>query len=76
MENENKIDGLVAETEAWQARCDELSIVNEQLREQRESARSIAQRLEEALTQSEEKVKELSATMDRLRLHIQQGVEL
>ena len=76
MENENNIDGLVAETEAWQARCDELSIVNEQLREQRDNARSIAQRLEEALTQSEEKVKELSATMDRLRLHIQQGVEL
>ena len=76
MENQNKIDALVAETEPSQARCDELSIVNEQLREQRDNARSIAQRLEEALTQSEEKVKELSATMDRLRLHIQQGVEL
>lgn len=76
MQNENKVDGLVAETEAWQARCDELTIANEQLREQRETARGLAQRLEEALTQAEEKVKELSATVDRLRLHIQQGVEL
>lgn len=76
MQNENKVDGLVAETEAWQSRCDALAVANEQLREQRQIARSLAQRLEEALTQSEEKVKELSATVDRLRLHIQQGVEL
>jgi len=80
MQNESTattaLDGLKAEKEAWQSRCDELTVANEQLREQRENARALAQGLEEALTQAEEKIKHLSASVDRLRLHIQQGVEL
>ena len=64
------------ELEMWQARCDELHTVTEILRDERDNARTTAMLLEEELAKQTETVRELRAQVDRLRLHIQQGVEL
>ncbi len=64
------------ELEMWQSRCDELHTASELLREERDKARTTAMLLEEELTKQQEAVRELRAQVDRLRLHIQQGVEL
>jgi len=64
------------ELDWWQARCDELHTANERLREERDAARTTAALMEAALSEAEQKMRELTALADRLRLHIQQGVEL
>lgn len=62
--------------EMWQARCDELQVACERLREERDSARTTAALLEAEFAKHTETIRELTAHIDRLRLHIQQGVEL
>jgi len=64
------------ELDLWQSRCDELQVRNEILRDERDKARSLAALLEAELANYDKLIHELSATVDRLRLHIQQGVEL
>lgn len=64
------------ELDMWQARCDELQVRNEILRDERDAARNTAALLEAELADHDKVIHELSATIDRLRLHIQQGVEL
>lgn len=76
MQSQERFDGYIAQVEAWQARSDELTIANQELRDQRELTRVVIQQLEQALTQSEAKVQQLSATVDRLHTHIAQGIEL
>lgn len=67
----------------WQARTRDLEVANERLREERELARALAANLEAELANKEEQIKQLDqmvdalhAQVDRLRLHLQQGVEL
>ena len=64
------------ELEMWQARCDELQVTCERLREERDSARNIAALLEAEFAKQMATVADLHAQIDRLRIHIQQGVEL
>lgn len=73
----------IAEVAEWQARCGDLSTSNELLREERDSALAYAAGqsakhaiLWERVIELEQTVKDQQATIDRLRLHIQQGVEL
>jgi hypothetical protein len=73
----------IAEIAEWQARCGDLSTSNEQLREERDAALTLAAEhklkhsiLWERVTELEQAIKNQQAIIDRLRLHIQQGVEL
>lgn len=67
----------------WQERTRDLETSNERLREERESARALAIHLEAELANKEQQIAELTlmvhalhAQVDRLLLHLQQGVEL
>jgi outer membrane murein-binding lipoprotein Lpp len=64
------------ELEMWQARCDELQVASERLREERDNARSTAALMEAEVAKQTQIISELNAQVDRLRIHIQQGVEL
>lgn len=76
MANQEKVDGYIAQVEAWQSRTDELTVANQELRDQRELNRITIQSLEQALTNAEAKVRHLSALVHRLQIHISQGIEL
>lgn len=66
---------LAAMLEA-QARIAELETVAERLRDERDRARASVDLLLHENATLEEQTKTLTATIDRLRLHLQQGVEL
>jgi 5,10-methylene-tetrahydrofolate dehydrogenase/methenyl tetrahydrofolate cyclohydrolase len=72
-----------AELIEWQARTRDLETSNERLREERENARTLAALLEAELNEKQilvdsyiKQIKTLGAEVERLRIHIQQGVEL
>ena len=69
-------EGMQAEIQHWQARCDDLSTANERLREERDIARLELIAAKAMLETSQENLRQANATVDRLRLHIAQGVEL
>ena len=65
-----------AEIQYWQARTDDMQVSLERLREERDE---LAARVRELYVVNEKLVAELKAaqvTVERLRLHLQQGVEL
>lgn len=66
---------LAAMLEA-QTRIAELETVAERLRDERDRARASVDLLLHENAILEEQTKMLAATIDRLRLHLQQGVEL
>jgi chromosome segregation ATPase len=69
-------EDMKAEMQHWQARCDDLSTANERLREERDDAKMeliAVKAMRESLI---EELQQSRATVDRLRLHIAQGVEL
>lgn len=68
-------EALAAMLEA-QARIAELETVAERLRDERDRARASVDLLLHENATLEEQTKTLTATIDRLRLHLQQGVEL
>lgn len=82
-------EGL-AETLEWQARCRDLETANEQLREEREILREERdgamehwrinkeknEQLWERIHALEAALHEANAKNDRLRIHLQQGIEL
>lgn len=64
--------------ENWelQTRVAELSVALESVRQEREDAMDNANSLHRELEKFRIEVRQLQAIVDRLRLHIQQGVEL
>jgi hypothetical protein len=66
---------LAAMLEA-QARIADLQNAAERLREERDAARSSVDLLMHECATLEERLREATATIDRLRLHLQQGVEI
>lgn len=69
-------DNLRAEVMEWQARTTDLETTNERLREERDSARATVHDLTTEVARLEQVIHDLGQQVDRLRLHIQQGVEL
>lgn len=65
-----------AEIIELQTRVAELSVALERVTEQRDNALDTAQSLHKELESTLTQLKEGQSTVDRLRLHIQQGVEL
>lgn len=64
------------EIELLQERIDSMNVVNEELRERFTQATSELALIHQQYQELEQRNKDLTAQMDRLRLHIQQGVEL
>lgn len=74
---------MQAELQYWQARTDEMQVSIERLREQRDEARAETDRartscdlLMAEITRLEQLTSEQGARIDRLTLHLQQGIEL
>lgn len=74
---------MQAELQYWQARTDEMQVSIERLRESRDEARAETDRartscdlLMAEITRLEQIVSEQGARIDRLTLHLQQGIEL
>lgn len=68
-------DQIAAITEAA-ARIADLQNALERMREEREAARSSVDLLMHENAQLEAKLAAATATVDRLRIHLQQGIEL
>ncbi len=75
-------EGL-AEMIEWQARCSDLQTVNEQLREERDVARKQWQEATQTkelywsrILELESALSRATAYAHRVRLHLQQGIEL
>lgn len=64
------------EVELLQERIDSMNVANEELRERLSKATNDLVSIVERCQQLEQHNRELGAQIDRLRLHLQQGVEL
>lgn len=69
-------DAMRAELIEWQSRCGDLQNSVERLREERDSARATVDLMLHENHRLEEALREANATISRLRIHIQQGIEL
>lgn len=69
-------DNLRAELIMEQSRVSDLMTSNEYLREERDEARRFLEETKEDLEKTKQALRDALATVDRLRLHIQQGIEL
>jgi len=65
-----------AEIQHWQARTDDLSTANERLREDRDECKLEIAQLQSHIAILQEELKLALVMVGRLRLHLQQGVEL
>ena len=59
-----------------QTRVAELSVALERVTEQRDNAVDAAESLHEELEACRDRIKSLGGQLDRLRIHLQQGIEL
>ena len=64
------------ELDEWRTRVDELRVALDRVREERDNLRDAAASLAVELEQLKKAHKIATSTVERLRLHIQQGVEL
>jgi len=69
-------DNLRAELIMEQSRVSDLMTSNEYLREERDEARRFLEETKEELAKTKQALRDALATVDRLRIHLQQGVEL
>jgi len=76
-------DSAQAEMQFWQARVDEMQVSIERLRESRDESRAETERartsvdlLMAEIMRQEKIISDQAARIDRLTLHLQQGVEL
>lgn len=69
-------ESMRAELIEWQARAADLQNSVERLREERDAARSSIDLLMHEIACLEQEIRKDQSIIDRLRLHIAQGVEL
>jgi predicted nucleic acid-binding Zn-ribbon protein len=70
----DKIDNF--ELEYWQTRVDDMQVIIDSLRTERDNALDVANSLHQELEQIKGYVKQSESIISRLRNHIAQGVEL
>jgi predicted nucleic acid-binding Zn-ribbon protein len=70
----DKIDNF--ELEYWQTRVDDMQVIIDSLRTERDNALDAASSLHQELEQIKSYVKQSESIISRLRNHIAQGVEL
>lgn len=73
----------LAEVIEWQARCSDLQTVNEQLRDERDlalrewrEAKAVSELYWARIVELEAALTKANSVTSRLRLHLQQGIEL
>lgn len=64
------------ELEEWRTRVDELRVALDRVREERDNLKDAAASLAVELEMLKKMHKQATATVERLRLHIAQGIEL
>lgn len=64
------------EIEEWQTRVDDLRVALDRVREERDNLKDAAASLAVELEMLKKMHRQATATVERLRLHIQQGIEL
>lgn len=69
-------DGLQAEIQHWQARCDDLSGANERLREERDELKIQLESLQLAHETNAKELAIYKSMVERMRIAMSQGVEL
>lgn len=65
-----------AELQHWQARCDEMQVALDRVREERDEARSSAALLETTCKVLLDEVKQLRSMVERVQVAMSQGQEL
>lgn len=69
-------ESQVAELAMWDARCNDLQNSLDRVREERDNALDAAKSLHQELEACRDRIKSLGGQLDRLRIHLQQGIEL
>ena len=69
-------DDMRAEMQHWQARCDEMQVAIERLREDRDNERNRAVALDAANQILMDEVKQLRSMIERVQVAMSQGQEL
>jgi predicted nucleic acid-binding Zn-ribbon protein len=69
-------DDMRAEMQHWQARCDEMQVALERVREDRDEARNKALLLETTNQMLMDEVKQLRSMIERIQVAMSQGQEL
>jgi chromosome segregation ATPase len=64
------------ELEYWQTRVDEMQVIIETVKAEREQLHDVATSLHEELEATKIQLKQSESIISRLRLHIAQGIEL
>jgi hypothetical protein len=82
-ERGNEVNEELAELMEWQARCSDLQTVNEQLRDERDlalrewrEAKAVSELYWSRIVELEAALGKANSVTSRLRLHLQQGIEL
>lgn len=65
-----------AELQHWQARCDEMQVALERVREERDIWKTTCETQTILLNKHEEEIKQLRSMIERLQISLSQGVEL
>jgi hypothetical protein len=69
-------DDMRAEMQHWQARCDEMQVAIERLREERDFERSKNATWETAYFEQIDEIKQLRSMIERIQVAMSQGQEL
>ena len=69
-------EDMRAELQHWQARCDEMQVAIERVREDRDEARNKALLLESTNQMLMDEVKQLRSMIERVQVAMSQGQEL
>lgn len=65
-----------AELQHWQARCDEMQVALDRVREERDSVRAENALLAKAVVHADAEIKQLRSMIERVQVAMSQGQEL
>lgn len=65
-----------AELQHWQARCDEMQVALDRVREERDSVRAENALLSKAVVHADAEIKQLRSMIERVQVAMSQGQEL
>ena len=69
-------ESLIAETQHWQSRCDEMQVTIDRFREERDELRTDKEALSVAYTLALDEVLQLKSMISRIQIAMSQGQEL
>jgi chromosome segregation ATPase len=69
-------DDMKAEMQHWQARCDEMQVALDRVRDERDIWKTTCETQTILLNKNESEIKQLRSMLDRVQIAMSQGVEL